>query len=181
LPRVHRSTDSWLLFEAFPGKAKGEADLGLKERLPLLLEFALLKRVVADTGERATLVVLTHGKTSPWLDVLRDCDWTDAQWSARVAAMVAFYWRGLHGGAQYFPKTSGELVRDANDLAAARSAWRGQAGSRGERDYAPGYARLLGRGLALDDLASTDWLRLQAGAAELRALLHFDGIAGADA
>jgi exodeoxyribonuclease V gamma subunit len=55
-----------------------------------------------------------------------------------------------------------------------RKAWLADGRGVGERDYAPGYARLLARGLDPSDPASAEGAALIEAATMLRALIEFD-------
>jgi exodeoxyribonuclease V gamma subunit len=163
----------WRLLRVFPdsktGKLKEEKSLTFKERIPLFLDWALLR---LDTSRREAplpgirLSGLVKGKADwlgsfdRWDQALIDAEparrlsmLDDLQ--QRVVALIAF-WRDSQGRPHwYFPKASWEIVKDE---AAAKIAnkhideiphgvggtWiAGHQGGIGERDYSPGYARLL--------------------------------------
>lgn len=88
---------------------------------------------------------------------------------ARVGTLVDLYQRARRGVVPYWPKTSWVATAAKGDPDAA---WAGGDDDRhggGERDYAPGHARLIARGL---DPAHDP--RLVAEAERLRALLDLD-------
>ena len=61
--------------------------------------------------------------------------------AARVAALLAIWQQAQQRPGRYFPRTSWAALDEKDD--AARQAWEGGSFATGERDYAPGYARLL--------------------------------------
>jgi exodeoxyribonuclease V gamma subunit len=61
--------------------------------------------------------------------------------AARVAALLTIWRQAQQQPLPYFPRTSWAALDDKPE--AARQAWEGQGQGTGERDYAPGYARLL--------------------------------------
>ena len=86
----------------------------------------------------------------------------------RVAGLLDFWRRAQHEPQWYFPATSWALVARGPDK--AREQWAGSPRSKkAERDYAPGYARLLAGDR--DFNAGADAKLLQDNAQHLRALI----------
>ncbi|MGN6382206.1 MAG: exodeoxyribonuclease V subunit gamma, partial [Dyella sp.] len=149
LERVFVTDDALWLFDAWPGK-KAES-LTFAQRVPLFLEWALL-RLAAGTATPVRVAVFTadepadvDGPFNEWDETLRAAspDTTRAMREAliaRVAALLAIWRQAQRQPLPYFPRTSWAALDDKPD--AARQAWEGGFNT-GERDYAPGYARLL--------------------------------------
>lgn len=175
LPRVHPLATGWMLFEAFPTKDK-EAAIGFRERLPLLIEWGLLKLHALEHGGRAELCLLYPGKAQPWQQHWRQCVWSAAQWHSRLEALLQVYWRAQFRPGLYFPKTSWALAtaEPGNAWRDVLQAWQGGGYVTGERDYAPGYARLLARGRDRFEDGHADGLALQRSTLELQRLLSLD-------
>jgi exodeoxyribonuclease V gamma subunit len=176
----------WVL-EVRPGKQ--ETDLGFRERIALFLRWALLR---LDTepkrAVRAALVVSPESgrrEPDPWASAFND--WDDrlllakpavrakllADLERRVAGLVEFFLTSQRQPQWYFPRTSWAAVGD--DPAPAVAAWAGGYQQTGERDYGPGYARLLAGERDFGD--EGDYDRLHAGAERLRALIRLDAAA----
>ena len=149
LERVFVNDDALWLFEAWPGK-KAES-LTFAQRVPLFLDWALL-RLAADAATPVRVAVFTAEEQ---IDVGAPFNaWDEAMLAAapetaramrdaltaRVAALLAIWRQAQHQPLPYFPRTSWAALDDKPD--AARQAWEGGFAT-GERDYAPGYARLL--------------------------------------
>lgn len=138
------------VFEAFPHR-KDEQALGLGERISLFLTWALLRLAPENAGRRVLVCALLPAADAPWQDRLRAED--DAFFNAkdearevlekalaaRVLVLLGAYAQPPAQAPWYFPRTS-EAALVGGDV---DDAWRR------ERGYAPGYARLLGRGLEL--------------------------------
>lgn len=149
LERVFATDDALWLFEAWPGK-KPES-LTFRERVPLFLDWALL-RLSAEPATPARVAVFTADEKvdlgvpfNAWDDALHAAPPQTARamldaLAARVAALLAIWRQAQHQPLPYFPRTSWAALDDKPD--AARQAWEGGFAT-GERDYAPGYARLL--------------------------------------
>jgi exodeoxyribonuclease V gamma subunit len=182
LDRVHPRDGVRWLFELFP-KAQKESELGFRERLPLFLEWALLQ---LDGGPEVRLCVPLGGREQPWLDGLSR--WNDAcraaapaaragmldDLRARLAELVGFHLTSQQRPGCYFPRSSWEAA--TRGIAAAALRWQGSGGDFGrvgERDYAPGYARLLAGGLELAP-GTPDADALLAIAGRLHALIGLD-------
>ena len=180
--RVWHARDSrLLLFDAQPRR-----ESGLREWLGFHIEWAALR---LSLGEHIDAAFIESPKGKPpqvaeWLDVLRAHD--DASLRAGLRRLVDLWQAAVQRPLLYFPKTAGAYAgaaigrRDAK----ARTAWEGSGPGQGERDYAPGYARLATRGLDLFDVrdaahaAFADAVALVAGVLDpQRAVLfrHEDG------
>jgi exodeoxyribonuclease V gamma subunit len=149
LERVFVTDDALWLFDAWPGK-KAES-LTFAQRVPLFLEWALL-RLAADTATPVRVAVFTADEQTDvgapfnaWDEALLAADPEMARamreaLAARVDALLAIWRQAQRQPLPYFPRTSWAALDDKPD--AARQAWEGGFNA-GERDYAPGYARLL--------------------------------------
>jgi len=147
---VHEAADGtlWLL-DAAPGKEPKELHFGL--RVPAFLRWAALR---ASTDAPVRVALITKKGVAPWGDVMAA---EDALFlahpdralalggvGARVEALVDFRAAVLAGARRYSPATSWAAATTDDDDAIA-DAWGGGDFRTGERDYAPGYAALLGR------------------------------------
>lgn len=150
-----RDETLWLL-EIVPGK--NEAALDFKLTIGVFMRWALL-RLSDSAGERAIRVCVVAdkpdesvtGRYSNWDRRFLDAVQNHATGTAnamlddlrqRLLALIAFWRQSIRQPRWYFPKTSSAAV--PGDSGAASAAWLGSGDfSSGERDYAPGYARLL--------------------------------------
>lgn len=169
----------WLL-RAFPrGSASGEHgpllaedELDFRRRLPLFLDWALLRLATAHSAAVVqplrVLALLDESSPSPWIDALNA--WDAALCAATPAVRVRLldalecrlrrlleHWRvGQGGRLPYLPTTSwaalcvpveaprSDALSYAERLAGSvDSAWLGGDHRLGEADYSPGYARVL--------------------------------------
>jgi exodeoxyribonuclease V gamma subunit len=157
----------WVL-DVFPTRDK-ENDLDLRDRLPLFLAWALLRLAPENAGRAVRLVALVKKPGSTWQDGIGtwDRDFLAApaegqrhmreDLEQRVLDLLALWARPATHPAWYFPRASSVLAAGRDD---AEGAWQV------ERGYAPGYARLLGRGLDFDE-GSADHHALREQAAQL--------------
>ena len=133
----------WIL-ALHPGKALKDLDYG--KRIPLFLQWALLRLDpdLADVPVRvAWLLSAPPGEDAPWQAWERAWRQADdarrtrmrTQLAASLASLLAMFAQAQQQPSAYFPKTAS--ARNPNE------AWLGGFNSTGERDYAPGYARLL--------------------------------------
>ncbi|MEI7035576.1 exodeoxyribonuclease V subunit gamma [Fulvimonas yonginensis] len=152
LAHVHEQGGTRWVFELFVGKKEG--DLGFRERLPLFIEWALL-RLLTPAATPVRLCLLVEGE-HPWQDRLNGWDASlvaaspaeqatlRAGLESRLGALLDLWRDARRRPARYFPRTSWAV---AQCLSGGRppslSAWLGNDRSPGECDYAPGYARLL--------------------------------------
>lgn len=146
--RVVQGTDGRWVFDTFPGKAEDDLDFG--KRGGLFLEWALLRlSAPADAGSLRMLAACAGG--GDWQDAInawdeRYCTVPEARAGlladlrARVAAVLTVRAAGRIHPLRYFPRTSWSAATGVEDIAAR---WVGSDFIVGERDYAPGYARLL--------------------------------------
>ena len=150
LDRVFAAGDALWLFDAWPGK-RADA-LTFRERVPLFLDWALLRLATDAVTPVRVAVFLADGADgvgapfNAWADALAAATPETARGmldalAARVATLLAIWRRAQQRPLPYFPRTSWAALDDKPD--AARQAWEGGAFATGERDYAPGYARLL--------------------------------------
>lgn len=184
----------WHLLRAFPGnggKLKAEKDLDFKDRVPMFLDWALLRMHLARLREGLAPVRLTvlvddvqpawSGAINAWdeafvLALPTDRERLLAELEQRVAQLVQ-WWAEAQGQPRwYFPKSAWKAIQptiypkgrnaDAESDNSNRAAgpanidttWVAtHAGGVGERDYAPGYSRLLTG--AVDFAIGTEALR----------------------
>lgn len=186
IERVYRHEHGLWLFDAFVER-KNEAELEFKERIPLFLEWALLR--ASRWPEPVRLCALTRQGEGSWVVSLNALDdRTRAAVAAGEAAMLAelhadllrrlrglaeYYLRSRQRPGGYFPKASWRAGRPEAAPAQVAAAFDGSGHGRGERDFGPGYARLLARGVAFAD-GGADFLALQTDAIALRRLIEFD-------
>ncbi|HET6431147.1 exodeoxyribonuclease V subunit gamma [Dyella sp.] len=181
LERVFGQGDGLWLFEAWPGRKT--ASLSFAQRIPLFLEWALL-RLSCDLAVPVHVGVLTadggaevEAPFNAWAELLAlhlrngDHAAADAMRAAlgeRVTALLAWWQQAQQQPQHYFPRTSWAALDERDD--AARLAWEGSGFGIGERDFAPGYARLLA-GAARFEPGHADHAALQALARRLAALI----------
>lgn len=170
LERVHRIGEQWVLIEVFPDKT--ESEFTFKERLPIFIEWALLRRLLPDAD--CALRVLCKGAKSPWLDRLRAMS-TEAL-DQGLVQLLAFWSQAQSRPSWYFPATSWAIAKADPDKQrkSGSDAWYSFDGTRGESVHAPGYAAWLARGAALFDERGGDWPELVAHA------LHLAQVIGAE-
>lgn len=175
--RVYVRDGQWLLFDAFPGKKLARLDF--RQRLPLFVEWAALR--LAYPGQALRLRLLTEPATREerrWDERLNaiDAEAMAVEIRARLARLVGFWQQSGRQPLRYLPKTAWAAAgADAADRGEVmRKAWLADGRGVGERDYAPGYARLLARGLDPSDPASAEGAALIEAATMLRALIEFD-------
>ena len=158
---ISPSDETLWVFDAY---TKAEKDLEFKHRIPLFLQWAMLRLQTPEAIDvRACVLVIEEPKkpSREWRNALGA--WSDAfandqegrcerllDLGQRVQRLVDFYVAAQRDTVWYFPKTS--WASRADDSADAVSyAWAGDGGrKKGEMDYAPGYAALLGRGMGLE-------------------------------
>ncbi|GAB3746884.1 exodeoxyribonuclease V subunit gamma [Lysobacter olei] len=153
---VHvRDGTHWLL-GLHPRRGK-EDELGLRERLELFLEWALLRLAHPDPAYAVRACAVTAAGVAVWPANLDDWDaaWRracdeaptvaagmHADLQSRVCRLLDYWTAAREAPRWYFPKTSWAAVQKSGTDAASQQ-WTGGSQSVGERDYAPGYARLL--------------------------------------
>jgi exodeoxyribonuclease V gamma subunit len=149
---VHEAADGtlWLL-DAAPGKDPKTLHFGL--RVPAFLRWAALR---ASTDAPVRVALLTAKGLAPWGEALAAEDALFLAQSeralalgglaARVQALVDFRASVMAGTQRYSPATSWAAANaEADEDERIITAWAGGDVRTGERDYAPGYAALLGR------------------------------------
>jgi len=180
LRRIHERDGALWLMDCYPSR-DAESKLDFKQRIAFFLEWALLRlHAPAKRPVRACVVI----------DGDHDDGWQRgfASWNGqfetprsdkhamledlerRVAGLLEFWRRAQHEPQWYFPATSWALAMRGPDK--ARDQWVGARGKKAERDYAPGYARLLAG--ERDFSAGADLAALQANALRLRALIDLE-------
>lgn len=161
------------VFETFPHR-KTEAELGFGDVVPLYLTWALLRLAPENVNRRVRLCALLPKGGTPWQDAVNA--WDDhfaaagndlretllAGLATGVLALLEQATRPPTHPAWYFPATAGAALAGKG----VEDAWER------ERGYAPGYARLLGRGLAPEP-GSQDALALQREALRLAELVQW--------
>jgi len=178
LRRIHERDGALWIMDCYPGR-NAKRPLDFKQRIAFFLEWALLRlHAPAKIPVRAS-VVIDDGYDDGWQSSFGN--W-NARFEAarsdkhapledlerRVAGLINFWRRAQREPQWYFPATSWALVMQGPEK--AREQWAGSPRSkRAERDYAPGYARLLARDRDFD--AGADLAALQANALHLRALI----------
>lgn len=166
----------WQLLRAYPNAGKphplkAEADLHFGDRVALFMEWALLRlHSAANAGAPVPvrITLLVRGDDSPWHQGINAWDEalvrSDAQQQAamldalraRVAQLVTWWQQAQGRPTLYFSRTSWVAASLSDDVAAEakgaqkiQGAWSGYHDS-GERDYSPGYNRLLAGDVAFD-------------------------------
>ena len=148
--RVFRGADGGLLlFDAQPGRAAG-----LKEMLAFYIDWAALRLSHADAVHGDYLEPTSgNGKarSSGLLDPIRAQD--AAQLRHGLRRLIDAYRSAEQQPLLFFPRTAQAYATSEPEarLGKAAAAWAGDDFNGGERDYAPGYAALLSRGLELFD------------------------------
>lgn len=163
LPNV-RGREGWLFATGlFPHRAR-EAELGFRERLPLFIAWGLCRLAPENAHRRVRVLALVakagragQASATPWQDALADWDErflaADAgdratladTLSTKLGLLLKAAARPATDPWPYFPRTSWALLQDEE----GEDAWWA------ERAQSPGYARLLGRGIAPDE--DEDW------------------------
>jgi len=182
LRRVYDKSGSLWVMDVYPGKAK-ESELDFKARIGFFLEWALLRLDDADgaRGVRAA-VVIAGDRDDRWEQGFNTWDRAFVaarsdkpamlrELEQRVVGLVEFWLRSQHHPQWYFPATSWAAVMGG--ISAAAERWQGSSGpygKRGEREYTPGYARLLAGEREFDD--ATDGAALLENARRLQALIN---------
>ncbi|OOG50298.1 exodeoxyribonuclease V subunit gamma [Rhodanobacter sp. C01] len=148
--RVFRGADGeLLLFDAQPGRSAG-----LKDMLAFYIDWAALRLSHADTVHGDYLEPTSNNKkarSSGLLDPIRAQD--AAQLRQGLRRLIDAYRSATQQPLLFFPRSAQAYATSEPDarLGKAQAAWAGDDFNGGERDYAPGYAALLSRGLELFD------------------------------
>ena len=178
LRRIHERDGALWIMDCYPSR-ETESKLDFKQRIAFFLEWALLRLHAPAKQPVRACVVIAGDYDDGWQRCFE-------AWSAeferprsdkhamledlerRVAGLLDFWRRAQHEPQWYFPATSWALVARGPDK--AREQWAGSPRSKkAERDYAPGYARLLAGDH--DFNAGADAKLLQDNAQRLRALI----------
>ena len=152
LAHVHERAGTRWVFELFAGKK--ESELGFRERLPLFIEWALL-RLLTPGNTPVRLCLLVEGEPA-WQNDVNAWDASlvgaspgaqaalRAELEARLAVLLELWRDAQRQPARYFPRTSWAVAQCLSGGKPPNlAAWLGSDRSQGECDYAPGYARLL--------------------------------------
>lgn len=152
--RVFRDVDdNLLLFDAQPNRAAG-----LREMLAFYIDWAALRLTHADAMHGDYLEPTTNNKgarSSGLLDAVLAQDSTQLRHGLR--RLIAACQSAERQPLLFFPRTAlaWAVSKPPERVAKAKSTWEGDSFNHaGERDYAPGYAALLSRGLELFDADS---------------------------
>lgn len=207
--------DQWQLLRVFggsKGELKAEKELSFKDRVPMFLDWALLRLQSARQGDAlppVRLRALVGGDEHPWQDGINGWDEHFMQANPmqrtamlseleqRLAQLLAWWIEAQSAPRWYFPKSAWEAIKGRAYPAKAKastksdgdnapppepplsigSAWiaNHHAGT-GERDYAPGYSRLLAGEVDFAD-GSAELDALAAFAMELHRCISPDSIA----
>ncbi|MDI1252298.1 exodeoxyribonuclease V subunit gamma [Thermomonas sp.] len=146
-----------------PGKKLKELDYA--KRIPLFLQWALLRLDPALAERPVEIVWLLKeppGDDAPWQAWAHAWQQADvplrktmhARLAASVIDLLVLFVQAQQQPSAYFPKTT--FARDP------AAAWAGGFGGKGERDYAPGYARLLAGEVTFADEAEQTALQVVA-------------------
>jgi len=155
--------------------AKDGKKLGLREQVPLFLEWALL--ALARPAARVAAALIATSGPNPWAQSLAADAGRLPQLRAQVLGLLDIWHAAQVQPDWYFPRSSSAALTAASKgpeavARAVATAWAGQGDhSTGERDYAPGYARLLATGRAPDDPDTPEFARLCALALQIGALI----------
>ncbi|MEP6940369.1 MAG: hypothetical protein ABI846_11445, partial [Rudaea sp.] len=173
---------------------KPDKEAGFRDRVPAFIDWALLRLRTASENPLPSIriAMLTRDRNGTWGERINA--WDDAFVAAHAklrermlgdlrarALELIETWRSAQGRpAIYFPRTSWAALRPEADKAAsdAGSRWAGDDTSggrhKGEREYEPGYAGLLGSGMEFDDAHSADFVHLREFAQVLNRLIEPD-------
>ena len=137
------------------------AELGFKECVPMFLDWAVLRlqHAFLEDPPAVRLFAVLKGSllcppgTREWDERFEAASPAARQQmlvdlEARVLKLVAWWREATAHPLRYFPKTSWQALQAKGE---ARKAWLSGRRHTGERDYAPGYARLLAESLELED------------------------------
>ena len=149
----HGADGRLLLFDAKPARAAG-----LKEMLAFYIDWAALRLTHADAIEASFLEHPSNVKAARSPKLLDAILAQDAeQLRCGLRCLIETYLAAAQQPLLFFPQTALAYASNTPEdrLAKAAAAWEGDDFNRaGERDYAPGYAALLSRGLELFDADS---------------------------
>jgi exodeoxyribonuclease V gamma subunit len=180
LRRIHERDGALWIMDCYPSRS-GEKKLDFKQRIGFFLEWALLRLHAAEKIPVRACVVVDGDHDDGWQ---RGFENWNAQFEQprsdkhailddlerRVAGLLDFWRRAQDEPQWYFPATSWALAVHGPEKASEQ--WLGARGKKAEREYAPGYARLLAGDR--DFGAGEDLAALQANARRLRALIDLE-------
>lgn len=141
----------WFVLRAFDKKRL--ADLHFKERIPMFLDWAVLRLHYGLTEKMPAVRLFTITEDAldcpfgieTWDERFMRADQktqqemlADLEW--RVLQLIAWWREAAAHPVRYFPKTSWQALQGWKE---ACNAWQGNGSQCGERDCPPGYARLL--------------------------------------
>ena len=139
-----------LLFDVQPTRAAG-----LKDMLGYYIDWAALRLTLGDGVAGEYLEPGTKTQPARQASLMKPIQAQDsAQLRQGLRRLVAAWQAASEQPLLFFPKTAQAYAASAPDerMAKAAAAWLGDSFNHaGERDYAPGYAALLGRDLDLFD------------------------------
>ncbi|MDE2408015.1 MAG: exodeoxyribonuclease V subunit gamma [Xanthomonadaceae bacterium] len=179
---------------------KEPGELNFKDRVPAFLHWALLRlqRAEAHPSEPVRLTVLADGEPDIAVQINAwDATFCTADAATRIAmaadlrrrlrGLVALVRMGRDGLSWFHPKSAWAALQkepQADSAKAVRDAWvKTHDGGVGERDYAPGYTRLLEGDLIFGDPDTDPDSRalhaLRQDARQINALIQLDGDANA--
>ena len=151
-----------VLLRAFD-KEKME-ELGFKERIPMFLDWAVLRlqhALLEDPPDVRLYAVLKGSMVCPFGTRGEDAGFVAgdaktrqpmrAELETSVLKLVTWWREAAAHPLRYFPKTSWQALQGKDSKDKALCAWLSGRRHTGERDYAPGYTRLLAESLDLED------------------------------
>ncbi|MHB1058362.1 MAG: exodeoxyribonuclease V subunit gamma [Rhodanobacter sp.] len=149
----HGAGGDLLLFDAQPSRA-----IGLRDMLAFYIDWAALRLSRADAVHGDYLEPDARKKTARPSGLLEPVRMQDAgQLRHGLRRLIEAYQAAERQPLLFFPRTALAWAtgKPEDRLAKAQTAWTGDGFNQiGERDYAPGYAALLSRGLELFDADS---------------------------
>ena len=194
----------WQLLRVFVGtggKLRGESELGFKERVPVFLDWALLRlhtaRTLGDAAPALRVRALVTGEDTRWQSAINAWDERFAHAASaqrevmldelrqRVVALVRWWQSAQAAPRWYFPKAAWATLQstlypkprkagdDDTPVASVDQAWCNFNGG-GERSYAPGYNQLLAGDVEFA-AGTPELAALHAFAAQLHACISLPG------
>jgi len=173
----------WIM-DCYPSR-DDESTLDFKQRIGFFLEWALLRLATPATIPVRACLVIAGAHDDGWQHGFEA--WSErfqrshgdrramlGDLERRVAGLLDFWRRAQRDPPWYFPASSWAAA--SRSQAEVREKWAGSFGKMAERDYAPGYARLLAGDRDFSD--ESDFAALQTNAAHLRALIDLTGASG---
>jgi len=149
--RAFRTRSGLVLFDA-----KGSGADGLREWIDFYIDWAALRLGTVDACDASFLAYAKRASAPKWLPVL--LGQSPDQLRDGLRRFAAAYRDAGEQPPLFFPRTANAYATSGRRRDKAEAAWlgdEGASGRTGERDYAPGHARLLARDLDFLD-ASTE-------------------------